>query len=139
MIRVKDLMTTTVVTIGPDEPMKTAVEKILAGRFRRIPVVEKGKVVGIITDRDIRQTLNSPVLVHERSYDDYVLHEVTVAGSMTHNPLTIRSDVSIIDAVEKMESRKIGGLPVVDDGSLVGILTESDLMQYLVKLLRSDQ
>ena len=139
MLQVKDLMTSTVVTIGPDEPMKTAVEKIFTGRFRRIPVVEKGRVVGIITDRDIRQTLNSPVLVREKSYDDYVLHEVTVGNSMTPDPLTIRSDATLIDAVEKMESRKIGGLPVVDDGALVGIITESDLLQYLAKLLTKDQ
>jgi acetoin utilization protein AcuB len=139
MILVKDLMTARVVTIGPNDPMKDAVEKILSGRFRRIPVVEKGRVVGIITDRDIRQTLNSPVLVHERSYDDYVLHEVKVAGSMTPDPLTISPAATIIEAVELMESRKIGGLPVVDDGELVGIITESDLMRYLVQLLRSGQ
>jgi acetoin utilization protein AcuB len=137
MLLVKDLMTTRVVTIGPDDSIKDAMEKILSGRFRRIPVVEKGRVVGIITDRDIRQTLNSPVLVHERSYDDYVLHEVRVAGSMTHDPLTIRSDATIIEAAETMESRKIGGLPVVDDGRLVGIITESDLMHHLVSLLKS--
>ena len=136
---VKDLMTAGVVTIGPDASMQEAVEKILAGRFRRIPVVAGGRVVGIITDRDIRQTLNSPALVRDRSYDDYLLNEVTVAGSMTPDPFTIRSDAPVVEAATAMESRKIGGLPVVDDGALVGIITESDLLQYLSKLLRSDR
>ena len=139
MIRVKDLMTANVVTIGPDDPMKSAVEKILSGRFRRIPVVDKGRVVGIITDRDVRQTLHSPVIVHERAYDEYVLHEVTVAGSMTPDPLTIRSDAPVIEAAETMESRKIGGLPVVDDGKLVGIITESDIFDVFLELLMAQE
>ena len=135
MLLVKDLMTTAVITIEPDAPMKAAVEKILTGRFRRIPVVDQGRLVGIITDRDVRQTLNSPVLVREKAYDDYVFHEVRVADSMTPDPLTIHPDAPVLEAVETMESRKIGGLPVVEDGRLVGIITESDLMHYLVKLL----
>ena len=67
MVKVRDLMTAGAVTAGPDDSIRDALEKMHTGRFRRIPVVDRGKVVGIITDRDIRQALNSPMLFHERS------------------------------------------------------------------------
>ena len=139
MVKVRDLMTAGAVTAGPDDSIRDALEKMHTGRFRRIPVVDRGKVVGIITDRDIRQALNSPMLFHERSYDDYVLNELKVGGSMTSDPLTVDPDTGIADAAQLMENRKIGGLPVVDDGVLVGIITISDLMNYLIRLLEEDR
>jgi acetoin utilization protein AcuB len=139
MIQVKDLMKTDLVTIGPNEPIKDALEKMVTGKIRRMPVIDGDRLVGIITDRDVRQALNSPFIFHERSYDEYLHREIKVESSMTHDPVTIRSDANIIEAAEQMEMRKIGGLPVVDNGALVGIITLSDLMNFLIKQLKKKE
>lgn len=136
MTQVKDLMTIEVVTIAAADPLRDAIRKMTTGRFRRIPVVREGMLIGIITDRDIRRALNSPVVIHERSADEYLLDGVTVGSSMTSDPLTIEPGDDILKAAELMEHHKIGGLPVVENGTLVGILTISDLMNYLVRCLR---
>ncbi|MFA5654094.1 MAG: CBS domain-containing protein [Desulfomonilia bacterium] len=139
MVKVKELMTTGVVTASPGDSISDALEKMYAGRFRRIPVVDQGRLAGVITDRDIRQALNSPMLFRDRSYDDYMLRELTVGGSMTADPLTIHPDAGIVEAAEMMEGKRIGGLPVVDNDTLVGIITISDLMNYLIRLLRTER
>ena len=136
MMKVKDLMSTQVVTIEPQEAIKDAIDKMNAGRFRRIPVIDRGKLTGIITDRDIRQALNSPVIFHERVYDEYLLKEIKVETCMTADPITISPCAEIIDAARHMEMRKIGGLPVVENESLVGIITVSDLMGFLIAHLK---
>ena len=136
MDQVKDLMTTNVVTIRAADSLREAIKKMSTGRFRRIPVIREGSLAGIVTDRDIRQALNSPMVFRERSADDYLLDTVTVGSSMTGNPLTIGPEDDILKAAELMEHHKIGGLPVVDGGALVGIITISDLMNYLIRHLR---
>ncbi len=97
MDQVKDLMTTDVITIQDVDSLREAIRKMSAGRFRRIPVMKQGALVGIITDRDIRQALNSPVVFHERSADEYLLDTVTVGSSMTRNPLTIPPEDYLIE------------------------------------------
>jgi len=139
MDQVKDLMTTNVVTIRALDTLREAIRMMSAGRFRRIPVVREGTLVGIVTDRDIRQALNSPVVIRERSADEYLLDSVTVGSSMTNNPLTTSPEDDILKAAEIMERNKIGGLPVVDGGRLVGIITISDLMNYLIRHLRGER
>lgn len=133
-------MTKGVITVGPDDPLRVAIRKMIAGRFRRIPVLAAdGLLVGIITDRDIRQALNSPVVFHERSHDEYLLNTVKVESSMTLRPLTISPDQDILAAAELMEQKKIGGLPVIEEGALVGIITLSDLINFLISHLKKEQ
>ncbi len=136
MVLVKDLMNRNVVTIHKDATLKDAISLMNANRFRRIPVLADGKIAGIITDRDIRQALNSPFIFHERSTDEYLLNTVTVGSSMTHDPHTIGPDDSVLKAAEIMEEKKIGGLPVVLGEELVGIITLSDLIKYLITHFR---
>ncbi len=135
MAKVRDLMKRQVVTIGPDEPIINAIKAMEAGIFRRIPVVEGSMLVGIITDRDLRQATSSPVIFHEVSYDEYLLTEINVGSCMTRKPITIRPDADIIEAARIVEDKKIGGLPVVDGDALVGIITVSDLINYLIGIL----
>lgn len=135
MVRVRDIMTPYVVTLEPGQTLREAVAKMSRGGFRRLPVMSGGVLVGIITDRDIRQALNSPFIFHERAQDDYLLDSLTVSGSMTENPLTIEPSAPLAKAARIMETRKISGLPVLEGGRLVGIVTVSDLVRYLVSLL----
>jgi len=101
-------------------------------RVRRLPVVEDGQLVGIVTWGDLRAagpSAASTLSVHEWRV---LLEQVTVAECMTRNPIVIAPDASILDAAQRMLDHQIGGLPVVDRGGVVGVITESDLFRVLI-------
>lgn len=132
---VADIMTPSPVTVTPRNAIRTAINLMREGGYRRLPVVDRGRLVGIITDRDLRRAANSPFVVREQWYDNFILDHIEVGSCMTPNPLTIESTVSIAEAARMMRNHKIGGLPVVNDGQLVGIVTETDLLDFLIELL----
>ncbi|RME42856.1 MAG: CBS domain-containing protein [Chloroflexi bacterium] len=132
---VRDVMTPDPVTIGPNHSIGTALARMRRGGFRRLPVVEDGKLIGIITDRDLRLAMNSPYVLREGWYDSYLMEHIEVRSCMTPNPVTLTPDHSLVEAVRIMEAQKFGGIPVVENGKLVGIVTETDLMKVLIQLL----
>lgn len=132
---VADIMTANPITVTPRNAIRTAVNLMREGGFRRLPVVDRGRLVGIITDRDLRRAANSPFVVREQWYDNFILDHIEVGSCMTPNPITIGPGDSIAEAARVMRNHKIGGLPVVADGQLVGIITDTDLLAYLIELL----
>src|SRR5512146_1494806 len=136
-MRVAEIMTPDPVTITQRNAIRTAINLMREGGFRRLPVVDRGRLVGIITDRDLRRAANSPYVVREKWYDNFVLDHIEVGACMTPDPLTIAPDVPVAEAARLIRERKIGGLPVVQDGQLVGIVTETDLLDCLIALLES--
>lgn len=132
---VADIMSTSPVTVAPRNAIRTAVNLMREGGFRRLPVVDRGRLVGIVTDRDLRRAANSPFVVREQWYDNFILDHIEVGSCMTPNPMTVTPDVPIAEAARLMRDSKIGGLPVVEDGRLVGIVTETDLLDCLISLL----
>ena len=118
---VRNRMTKNPLTIGPQDMLATAQEKMTTGRFRRLPVVEDGELIGILTDRDVIRYVG----VEERT---------KVRAAMTETPLTISPDTSIEEATQLMLKHQIGGVPVVDDGKLIGILTTSDILLAFLDL-----
>jgi len=126
------------VTVTPRNAIRTAINLMREGGYRRLPVVDRGRLVGIITDRDLRRAANSPFVVREQWYDNFILDHIEVGSCMTPNPLTIEPTVPIADAARLMRNHKIGGLPVVTDGQLVGIITETDLLDFLIELLAGE-
>jgi acetoin utilization protein AcuB len=132
---VADIMTPNPVTVTPRNAIRTAVNLMREGGYRRLPVLDRGRLVGIITDRDLRRAANSPFVVREQWYDNFILDHIEVGSCMTPNPLTIEPGASIADAARMMRTHKIGGLPVVAGGQLVGIITETDLLDFLIELL----
>jgi acetoin utilization protein AcuB len=134
-MRVAEIMTANPVTITQRNAIRTAINLMREGGFRRLPVVDRGRLVGIITDRDLRRAANSPYVVREKWYDNFVLDHIEVGACMTPDPLTIAPDASVVEAARVMREHKIGGLPVVQNGQLVGIITETDLMDFLIELL----
>ncbi len=135
---VADIMTPNPVTVTPRNAIRTAVNLMREGGFRRLPVVDRGRLVGIITDRDLRRAANSPFVVREQWYDNFILDHIEVGSCMTPDPLTIAPSASVVDAVRLMRDHKVGGLPVVTDGQLVGIVTETDLLDFLIELLERE-
>lgn len=138
-MRVKDFMTPNPTTISPDDNLKTALER-MARVGRRLPVVnDNGVLVGIITDRDIRLVMNSPLVMRERWQDEYLMETTTVGVCMAGDPVTIGPNAPLQEAVQLLLKGRFSGLPVVDDQhNVVGVITVTDLMRALVELLTQD-
>jgi acetoin utilization protein AcuB len=115
-------MTKGPITVEPDEPLIRAWHRMRTGGFHRLPVVSEGKVVGIVTDRDLRE--------HQGH-----LEHTKINGVMTRKPLTVTPVTTLEDAAEIMLELQFGGLPVVADGRLVGIITASDILKAFLDVM----
>lgn len=130
MLTVKDLMTVVPDVITPDTKLRHIIGMMKTEGYRHLPVVEDEKLVGIITDRDIRLVMNSPVVLHERRQDEELIDQVTAESCMTPDPVTVTPDTPAYRAAEILSMYKFGALPVVEDDKLVGILTVTDFLDY---------
>jgi acetoin utilization protein AcuB len=139
MPAVADIMTPNPVTVTPRNAIRTAVNLMREVGCRRLPVIDRGRLVGIITDRDLRRAANSPFVVREQWYDNFILDHIEVGSCMTPNPLTIHPEAPVSEAARLMRDHKIGGLPVEADGQLVGIVTETDLLNFLIDALDQER
>jgi acetoin utilization protein AcuB len=113
-------------TIAPDDYLAGAQAKMHEGRFHRLPVVKEGKLVGIITDRGLRE--------HKG-----FLEQTKVSAVMTENVMTVTPRLTVEKAAQLMLSHKIGGLPVTDDGKLVGVITTSDILQAFLDVMGASE
>ena len=123
-LTVRDVMATHLVTVRPRETARRAYRLMRDHRFRHLPVVENGCLVGVLSDRDLRPVLLSPTLARAQ-----------VGELMSEDLTTIAPDAPVEEAASLLVVKKIGCLPVVADGTLVGIVTETDLLAVLVELL----
>jgi acetoin utilization protein AcuB len=132
---IKEKMQRNPITIGPDASFYEARVLIRDKGIRHLPVVDKnGHLVGVITDRDIREAAPSDATslsVHELHY---LLGKLKVSGFMTPKDklITITPDLIIEEAVQLMRNHKIGCLPITEGDKLVGIITETDILDFLV-------
>jgi acetoin utilization protein AcuB len=115
------LMTYQPATISSQDNLQAAAQLMERGGFRRIPVMDGDNLVGIITDRDIRK------------HEGY-LGSTRISAAMTPDPKTVTPRMSVEDAARLMISHKISGLPVVEDGKLVGILTTTDVLKAFLQV-----
>jgi CBS domain-containing protein len=134
-VPVKDWMAQPVVTIHPGASVHEAVEVMKTRGLRHLPVVEYGRLVGIVTDRDLRQMLFDPRLQERIGRDDDILVTRTVREVMTWGVLTVGPQTGLRQAARLMHEQKMGALPVVEAGRLIGILTERDLLRALTKFV----
>lgn len=128
-MQVSEWMTPTPVTVGPSTPVSKAHELMLHRRIRHLPVVEDGRLVGIITDRDVRTAQPSPATSLAVREILYLLERLTVRALMTRPVITVAPHEPLATAVRLMLENRIGGLPVMTGERLVGILTEVDLLR----------
>jgi len=119
---VRHRMTLNPVTVDPQDMLAAAQEKMTAGHFRRVPVVQDGILVGILTDRDIRRHAG----VEERT---------KVRAAMTETPLTVSPSTTVEEATRLMLKHQISGLPVLENGKLIGIITTSDMLQAFLEMI----
>ncbi len=132
-MNVRDLMTTSPITVGPETPVLDARQLMIDKRFRHVLITDGPKLLGIVTDRDIRLNLPSPATSLSVWEINYLLARLTVASVMTKSLVTVSPRQDTRAAALLMLDHKIGALPVVDGGLLVGIITETDLLRAYVK------
>ena len=138
-MKVIDWMTKRVVTVKPLDSILHAREMLEEKRVNQLPVVVGGELVGIITDRDLRDAFPSVFdeAAGRRSKGSSAKGDpakVAVELVMTANPFTIESTASLAEAAELMRRERVGALPVLDGGKLVGLLTRSDMLRALVQI-----
>jgi CBS domain-containing protein len=129
---VKDWMTPDPITIAPTTTLPEAHRLMKECGIRRIPVVEQGRLVGIVTLGDIREASPSQATSLSIYEMNYLISRLTVEQIMTRDPISITPDTSIEAAARLMLDHKIGGLAVIDGERVVGIITESDIFRLLV-------
>lgn len=138
--RVAEWMTENPVTVTPDFSVLAAYERMRARGIRRMPVVDKdGTLVGIITRSDIEQAMSHPRSEEERRMARFSLAGQTVAEYMTANPITVTADASIGEAAAMMIRARVSGLPVMDNGRLIGIITESDIFRLVASTWAAEE
>jgi acetoin utilization protein AcuB len=125
-----------VITIHPELPIQEALFRMRQENVRRFPVVDKrGKLVGIVSEKDLLDASPSDATSLSIFELNYLLNRVSVEEIMTRNVITIDEDTPIEDAARIMANNKIGGLPVMRNSEVVGIITETDLFKVLLELM----
>lgn len=132
---VGERMSHPVITIPPDMPIIDALNLMKREHIRRTPVVKNGKLVGIVSDKDLLNASPSPATSLSIWEINYYLSKITVEEIMTREVITVTEDTPIEQAARIMADNKIGGLPVMRDGKVVGIITETDLFKLFLELL----
>jgi acetoin utilization protein AcuB len=125
-----------VITVSPEEGVRSAMKLIREERIRHLPVTEGRRLVGIITDRDLRRVAPSPATSLSVFELNYLLDKLAVKEVMTKDVIWVTPETTIEEAAKLLHDRKIGGLPVVDERhEVVGIITETDILEAFVEVM----
>jgi acetoin utilization protein AcuB len=136
---VSELMTPNPITITHNQTVGKAIETMTRRDVRRLPVTKDGKLVGIISDRDLRQMGGRSSLKLPKSDQDDAYLQLPVEEAMTLSVITIRENQTVQEAITLMLKNKISGLPVVDrEGKLTGILSELDVLKHCLGILERE-
>jgi len=137
-MHVEDLMTSNVFTVEPHDMIDRVFFLIHYEKVRHIPVIEKGKVIGMVSDRDMYKALgpksNSNAIESGKGSTELHVVSKKVQNIMRRGIISTTSDAQASDAASLMAEHKIGALPVIDDGKLVGILSATDILRVFSKL-----
>jgi CBS domain-containing protein len=132
---VADRMTRDVLTLNEDEALRDAIALMQRNRIRHVPVIGDDRIVGILTDRDLKRATPSLLSGIDQKQYDKVLSETRVGQVMTRNPYTVTPSMPLRDAAKVLVDRKFGALPVVENGRLVGIITGIDMLRAFYEML----
>ncbi|MFH1479690.1 MAG: CBS and ACT domain-containing protein [Pseudomonadota bacterium] len=132
---VKNWMNEKVITVDVNDSMHDAMKLMKEHDIRMLPVLKKGKLVGIVTDRDVKRASASDATLLEIHELSYIITKIKINEIMTKDPVTIPFDYTAEETAEILLRNKISGAPVVDhDGNVVGTITQTDLFKVLVSL-----
>jgi acetoin utilization protein AcuB len=135
MLLVENWMNPKVITVDADDSMLDATKLLKEHNIRHLPVLEKGKLVGVITDRDLKRASPSDATALEAHELLYLIANIKVREIMTKNPITVPYNYTIEEAAAILLQARISGMPVVDkDGDVIGTITQTDLFKVLISL-----
>ena len=135
MLLVENWMNPNVITVDADDSMLDATKLLKEHNIRHLPVLEKGKLVGVVTDRDLKRASPSDATALEAHELLYLIANIKVREIMTRNPITVPYNFTIEEAAEILLQAKISGMPVVDkQGDVIGTITQTDLFKVLISL-----
>jgi CBS domain-containing membrane protein len=128
---VREIMMGSPVTLKPDDTLDLANDVISLGRIRHIPVVENGTMVGLLSERDLMGAAANQIFGLKQKSKSALLKSVLIKDVMKKRVITVKPQTPIKEAARLMAEKKIGCLPVISDGSLVGLVTTTDLLRYV--------
>jgi acetoin utilization protein AcuB len=131
-------MTGTPITVSPERDLHHTLGLMMEAKVRRLPVQNNGRLVGIITEKDIKERCVGTLAQLDLAQMQDLLRYVKVSGVMTLKPVVVYPATSLVEAAKTMGEKKIGGLPVVEGGELVGMITRSDVLRGLISLIERD-
>jgi len=134
-MRVRDIMSTNVVTVDEKTSIHDARKIMEAHKIRRLPVMKKEKLVGLVTEHMLLEASPSPATslsIHELHY---LLAKMTVKDIMVKNPYTISPDMPVEEGLQLGQEKGYGAFPVVEEGRVVGVVTESDIVRVMTRVL----
>ena len=132
---VGERMSQPIITALPNTPITDALNLMREEHIRRLPVIEKGVLVGIVTNHDLLNASPSPATSLSIWEMTYLLSKITVADVMTKDVFTVSADTPIEEAARIMVDNTIGGLPVMENNAVVGIITETDIFKLFLELM----
>ncbi len=132
---VKERMSQPVISVAPDLPIMEALNLMKREQIRRAPVMKNGKMIGIVSERDLLDASPSDATSLSVWEINYLLSRVPVSDVMTKEVLTLDEDTPIEEAARIMVDNKLGGLPVMRGKSVVGLITETDLFKCFLELM----
>lgn len=136
-MQVRDIMVKDVATLDVDDELSLANDIMKLGRIRHLPVVAGKKLVGILSERDLFRSSLVEALGHEPSRTREFMKAVRIQDIMVQNVITLRPEADVREAVELMLTHKIGCIPVVEKGELLGLITETDILRLYLEQLKT--
>ncbi len=131
-MRVADWMSENVLAVETYDSIAIARQVMAKHRMNQLPVLDNDALVGMVTDRDIRDAYPTSMMIDQTKAIDSFAEKVTVEEVMTHDLLIVRPETPLATAVALLRKHRIGSLPVVKNKSLVGIITRSDILDYVL-------
>jgi acetoin utilization protein AcuB len=132
-LRVRDCMSVDPATVGPKDSLQKVIGLLRRRDIRSVPVIENDRLIGIVTDRDVRQVAPAYPLFRDEDEIRRYTENLTVTAAMTADPMTIARDAPLVEAAKVLETYRISSMPVLDDGRLVGMLTVTDVLRVFVE------
>lgn len=131
---VRDCMTSSPITVTVDTPIFQALDIMTRRKVRHLPVFQGSRLAGLVTERGLLRVSPSPATTLSMHELNYVLAKVTVKEALVKDPVWVPLQMPIEEAAQEMRQKKIGSLLVMEDGKLVGIVTQTDILEALVRL-----
>ena len=137
-LRVRDRMTVAPYTIGPNDSLQAAIDIIRNHEIRELPVVQDGILIGIITDRDLRQMAPSYPFCRDEKEIRHYTENLKVFSAMTANPLTVSPDAPLVKAAKLLNTYRVTSLPVIDGERLAGVISVTDVLKTFIELCEEE-